>query len=548
AAVGAQIPTWPLTKEYPPGSGNTFTDTFVGADPSKAGTGSTSIPAPVVGLHLAFPSGGVTDAGAVASDCGQTQSPVALALSSPVFQNSVDGTQYGDAFVRASFSQETGSSGASPGYHLLLTGSNPSNVPLTVPSGGVISSQGTTCGTQGFVDGSWLENTLEQTVIPQLTAQGLVSPATFPVFLMYDTAGCLSVGSVLIASQCFAGEHLAYKTPSGATQTFAIVDYSLNGANPAGPDSEPLAHEVTEWMDDPFGDSLAPTWGYVGQLLNSDGSGACSPVVEVADPLAGTSLQTVTTGSTTYHISDAAFPWWFFRDAPAPTATGKYSYFGTFTSPSDAAACPAQPISVTAVAGDGSATVSWTEPAVGSSATDFVVCAYAPDASLDLSDPCPASTAIEQDYISAATTETIDGLANGTSYVFRVFALHCVPNDCSGSTADISTPSFRSAVLKPTGPTPTTTTTSATSTTTVTTPAPTVTPSGSNGGEIVTAASSSLAFTGPGTGLKWTAAAGAGLVLLGGLVLLLMVQPGELLRRLGPGQGASRRTRWLLGR
>lgn len=556
AAANSPIPTWTLSNEYPTGSGNVFTDSLVGTDPSGPGAGTTTVPSPVVGLQVSFVGGTQTDASTAASDCGQSDTPVQLALGSPVFQDDVSGTQFADSFVRASFASDTAASGPSPDYHVLLTGSNPANESLSAPSDSFTGTQGLTCGIQGVLDGAWLRNMIETHLIPQLTVSGAVSTSTFPIFLTYNTALCepnpASPGN-LDPTTCGLGEHVSYQTASGATQTYAIVDYQLNGLDPAVPDSEPLAHEVAEWVDDPFADNLAPTWGYVGQFLNSDGTGECSPLLEVADPLTAADTQTIGS-SPVYHVPDVAFPSWFFRSSPSTGAGGSYSLYGTFTSPSSASACPAQPISVQATAGDGSATVSWTQPPGGSDVEVFAVCSYPAASIFDIDNPCPSPDATETDFDGSVSQGVVTGLADGSSYVFRVFAVHCIPSDCSGG-ADLSTPSNASPAVTP--QTPSTTTTSPPTTTSPTTPtstSPTTTstsaPSGSRGSgtttttgavtgashtvsnQVVSAPARALAFTGAGSALRLATMLGAASTILGALLLAAMGAPAFLRRRL----------------
>ncbi|HLX89613.1 MAG TPA: fibronectin type III domain-containing protein, partial [Acidimicrobiales bacterium] len=535
-----------------------FTDSFVGTDPGQAGAGTTTISAPIVGLELDFPAGGQTTALQPASDCGQSQSPVQLALGSPVFTNSVSGTQFVDAFVRASNASDTGAGGVSPDYHVLFSGSNPVNETLSAPSDsgsvGVAQAQGAiTCGTQGVVDGAWLRSTIENTVIPELTSAGQVSPASLPVFLMYNTIACepdpANPGK-LDPTTCAAGEHVAYQTASGATQTYAIANYQLDGLVPSLSDSETITHEMTEWVDDPFGRNTTPTWGYVGPFLNSDGSGECLPFLEVADPLSGTATQAVGSNPA-YHVPDVAFPQWFFRTA-APTAGGAFSLYGTFTSPSNAASCPQQPISVQASPGDGTAIISWTEPGGGSEVDGYGVCAYPSGTTFDPADPCSPSVDIENDFFTSPTQETFSGLTDGTTYVFRVFAIRCFPSDCSGTSGDLSTASLPSAAVTPEASPATTTTTEPPTTTAPTSPtttaptsptttappgssSPTTSPAAPVTGArqtIVTASAQQLAFTGAGLPLRVVAATGAVAVLLGVLLLTITGAPGLLRRRL----------------
>jgi hypothetical protein len=79
------------------------------------------------------------------------------------------------------------------------------------------------------------------------------------------------------------------------------------------------------------------------------------------------------------------------------------------------AVAPGAPSGVSATAGDGSVTVSWTAPSFGggSPLTDYTVTAT----------PVGGGAPIAQTFTSTATTETLSGLTNGTPYDLSVSAL-----------------------------------------------------------------------------------------------------------------------------
>ena len=96
---------------------------------------------------------------------------------------------------------------------------------------------------------------------------------------------------------------------------------------------------------------------------------------------------------------------------------------------------PGVPTGVTATAGNGSATVSWTAPGDGGSAlTAYVVTPYI---------GATAQTPVEVTGAPPAKTATVSGLTNGTAYTFRVAARNAVGT---------STPSAPSGAVTPAAP------------------------------------------------------------------------------------------------
>src|SRR6185295_4043699 len=70
---------------------------------------------------------------------------------------------------------------------------------------------------------------------------------------------------------------------SARVQTYAFIDFEASGAFPSFiNDTSIAAHEVGEWMDDPFGNNPTPAWGHTGQV------GGCQNNLEVGDTLTGT--------------------------------------------------------------------------------------------------------------------------------------------------------------------------------------------------------------------------------------------------------------------
>jgi len=121
---------------------------------------------------------------------------------------------------------------------------------------------------------------------------------------------------------CFIGYHGI----SGlAIQTYSPFDFDSTGLfSPAIEDTGVMAHEVGEWMNDPFGNNATPPWGHIGQ------QSGCQNNLEVGDPLTGTGVPPVVMpNGFTYHLQELAFFSWFYG-APSIGVNGWFSNNGTF--------------------------------------------------------------------------------------------------------------------------------------------------------------------------------------------------------------------------
>jgi hypothetical protein len=63
---------------------------------------------------------------------------------------------------------------------------------------------------------------------------------------------------------------------------YSIPRSFVNGNNIPLTDTYFAAHEINEWVNDPFGNNPTPTWGKIGQVTG------CQNNLEVGDPLTGT--------------------------------------------------------------------------------------------------------------------------------------------------------------------------------------------------------------------------------------------------------------------
>jgi hypothetical protein len=316
---GTTVPFFTSSFTY---QGTTYRYQMVGTNPFRSGA-TTRIANEIVPLRFVFADGSVFNAGTI----------VGAAVRSPIWQRAafLSGfTQYGDAIQRAEFWRHL-----HPGYHVLLA--RPTVFPtvtIDVPANqGTVEPAGTTFGNHvavkriGLVNYSWFVGRYGR-IINGLHA----SARTLPILLTHDVLLDFTTPD----SCCVGGFHSASASRSGngnrQVQTAMFADYGsenalrhVNDANASGPeDINALSHELSEWMNDPFVDNVAPTWQ--SPIAPQYG---CSNVLESGDPLVGVSFTV-----NGYHPQDEAFLSWFAHQTPSIGIRGRYSYLGTFTAPS----------------------------------------------------------------------------------------------------------------------------------------------------------------------------------------------------------------------
>ena len=202
-------------------------------------------------------------------------------------------------------------------------------------------------------------------------------------------------------------------TVYGASSTTASLDsISSNSVMPATVPSAPTNIEVTpgtgkvsvSWTDSVSNGS--PVTSYQVQAFDSDGN-----------PVTGATC-TANTPDTTCDVSTnlVAGSNYTFK-VTAISAAGSSSASSASTAVA-VNAVPSVPLSVTAVAGNASATVTWGTPANanGSAITGYAVTAY--DANNNPAGTCTA--------VVPGTTCDVNGLTNGTPYTFKVTATNAI--------------------------------------------------------------------------------------------------------------------------
>ena len=323
-----------------------YSGVMVGRDPFHGG-GSVSVPTYIVPVIIKTNTigTGINSKGIISTKPGVTtfnptiadkacltapnDVPLTLFEQSPLLKSAtfdfggtvVGTTQYVDAFQRANFWEVDDHDS----YHVLLSPVKTlKTVVINVPAkyGTTLPTSLTgTCATEGIVDINWFDAYLDSTVIPALASQG-VNPSNFPIFLVHDVVWASPVTN--LNDCCFIGYHGFTGLP---IQTYSPMDFDDNTGfffNPEIRDSYIPAHEVGEWMNDPFDTNPTPPWGHTGQV------GGCQGNLEVGDPLTGTpGIPIAGSNGFTYHLQELAFFSWFFG-APSVGIHHWYSNNATF--------------------------------------------------------------------------------------------------------------------------------------------------------------------------------------------------------------------------
>ena len=200
---------------------------------------------------------------------------------------------------------------------------------------------------------------------------------------------------------------------NGTAYTFTVTATNTAGTGPASAPSPPVTpatlpaaptdvsatagdRQATVTWTAPADTGGSPITGYTVTAHHAGTDGPTRAATATTATLDGLSNGTAYTFTVTATNTAGTGP----ASAPSPPVT-----------PATRVGAPAAPTGVTATAGDGSATVSWTAPADtgGSPITGYTVTAH--HAGTD--GPTRAAT---------ATTATLDGLSNGTAYTFTVTA------------------------------------------------------------------------------------------------------------------------------
>jgi len=350
------LPLWTFSVQSSRDNNN-YTGVMVGRNPTIRGKGhgSASVPTFIVpliiitheiGTTVDFNTGNITTVPGdttfdptVADDAclaSPNDVPLTLIQQSPILQSAtfnfggtnVGTTQYIDAFQRANFWAVDHHNT----YHVLLDPVRTlAPVVIDVPAANGLGLATTSlgqppfCSPLGIVDINWFDAYIDQVVLPELAAQG-VNPANLPIFLVHNLVWAFPPISDVFDC-CILGYHGINGLP---IQTYSPLDFDSTGiiGNASGTlgfmDTAIMAHEIGEWMNDPFGSNPTPPWGHTGQ------QSGCQNNLEVGDPLTGTIVPPVVMpNGFTYHLQELAFFSWFYG-APSIGVNGWFSNNGTF--------------------------------------------------------------------------------------------------------------------------------------------------------------------------------------------------------------------------
>lgn len=331
--------------------GNKYAGLIVGAPPSTMGSAaSVKVPTQVIPVKFEFQSVATSvdlTTGIITTTKGRAESnptvpdtacftgnndvPLRLLAQSPIFGKAdfnfggtdVGTTQYTDAFQRGEFWSQIDKSN----YHVLLspvqilptlTIQVPPDQGLSLPAD-IFQPDFSMCGPEGLVNLFFVD----AMVVNAISQMPGVTPGTFPMLMMYNTA--MPIGDPTNLANCCAGGYHSLTVAQTGLQTYSPFDFDVSGffvssAN----DTAIVSHEAAEWMNDPYLINATPPWGNTGQVVGCQGN------LEVGDPLTGDLAPKIAMpNGFTYSLQELAFFPWFFG-APSESVNGWFSNNATF--------------------------------------------------------------------------------------------------------------------------------------------------------------------------------------------------------------------------
>ena len=294
--------------------GRTFPFTLVGSTPQSGGT--TEIPTQLISVSLML-EGFINQDGQPIILGGD--SVIERLQNSPNFRNATyqtGFTQFADAVQRAQFFHIM----AQDWHTLLKPPEVVREVTIDVPRGMARVYRSRATGTiYALVDTAFFISHLNTMVqMADLHPDSLALIVTSNVFL---------APNVEVKKCCVLGFHTAFDAGQigdrRQIQTLvwaSWIDPGILGTSVA--DVTPLSHEISEWMNNPFGVNQVPPW------QSPAAPGGCQNNLETADPLATlpNAGYPVTIDGFTYHPQSQVLFSWFTRQSPSYSLDGAYSF------------------------------------------------------------------------------------------------------------------------------------------------------------------------------------------------------------------------------
>jgi hypothetical protein len=293
--------------------GKAYPFTMVGAKPQSNGT--VEVPVQIIPISLFFEEFVDENGRPIVLDVGPA---VTRVQASPNFRNSqyaTGTTQFADAIQRAQFYGIAGKE-----WHTLLAGPEILKpLRIAVPRGDAKVYRNPSTGVlYAIVDTDFFLSQLNTMIqMANLAPDALAIALTSNVFLspQKDIKKC-----------CVLGFHTSFDVGELAqikyVQTFiwaSWVDQGILGAGLA--DVTPMSHEISEWMNNPFGSNAVPAW----QVPNTSG---CQSNLETGDPLAlmPNAGYPVLIDGFTYHPQNQVLMQWFKRGSTSDAFEGAFSF------------------------------------------------------------------------------------------------------------------------------------------------------------------------------------------------------------------------------
>jgi chitinase len=307
--------------------GKAYSYTMVGTKPQSNST--TQIPVQIIPISLFFEEFADENNAPIVLD---PSAIVPRVQASPNFhdaQYATGTTQFADAVQRAEFNAIAGKD-----WHTLL-GAPQILKPLriAVPRGDAKVYRNSSTGVlYAIVDTDFFLSQLNTMIqMANLSPDALAIALTQNVFLapQKDIKKC-----------CVLGFHTSFDVGEMAqvkfVQTFIWASWVEQGIlGPGLADVTPMSHEISEWMNNPFGSNAVPAW----QVPNSTG---CQNNLETGDPLAlmPNAGYPVSIDGFTYHPQNQVLMQWFQRGVASDAFEGAFSFpdQSIMTGPSQA--CP----------------------------------------------------------------------------------------------------------------------------------------------------------------------------------------------------------------